>query len=128
MDRDIAIVCDDLATLFIFNKIGNLENMINEYLKEVDKWLFKWKMKGSYVSKLKQKNKGKFYRWSFGFRVSSDLKKLMDQRVFPISFKNNRDTDRYFLSSYERILKRQKIVLHLGFVDETPLIFLFLKK
>ena len=41
------LFADDLATFFIFNKEGNLENTINKYLNEVEKWLFKWKMKVS---------------------------------------------------------------------------------
>jgi hypothetical protein len=38
---------DDLASFFIYKKNGNIENMINKYLKEIENWLSKWKMKMS---------------------------------------------------------------------------------
>lgn len=31
--------------MFFFNKKGNIENQINKYLLEIEKWLSKWKMK-----------------------------------------------------------------------------------
>ncbi|RNA21962.1 hypothetical protein BpHYR1_003918 [Brachionus plicatilis] len=39
------LFADDLVTFYIFKKKGNLENKINKYSDELDKWLFKWKMK-----------------------------------------------------------------------------------
>jgi hypothetical protein len=41
------LYADDLASLFIFRKTGNLEKTINKYLIELEKWLIKWKMKMS---------------------------------------------------------------------------------
>ena len=51
--RDIAngsgslLYCDDLGTFFMYKKNGNIENIINKYLKEIEIWLSKWKMKMS---------------------------------------------------------------------------------
>lgn len=39
------LYADDLASFFIFKKRGNLEKTINKYLKEIEKWLVKWKFK-----------------------------------------------------------------------------------
>jgi hypothetical protein len=41
------LFADDLATFFYFNKIGNLNDIVNKYLKEIEKWLVKWKFKMS---------------------------------------------------------------------------------
>jgi hypothetical protein len=39
------LFADDLATMFFFKKKGNVEDQINKYLKEIERWLTKWKMK-----------------------------------------------------------------------------------
>ena len=39
------LFADDLATMFFFKKKGNIEGQINKYLKEIEQWLIKWKMK-----------------------------------------------------------------------------------
>jgi hypothetical protein len=39
------LYADDLVTCFIYNKKGGLENQINKYLKEMEGWPFKWRMK-----------------------------------------------------------------------------------
>ena len=41
------LFADDLTTFFIFKKTGHLNAQINKYLKEVEKWLIKLKMKMS---------------------------------------------------------------------------------
>ena len=41
------LYADDLVSFFIFKKTGNLQNQINKYLKEVEQWLCKWKMRMS---------------------------------------------------------------------------------
>jgi hypothetical protein len=41
------LYADDLASFFIYKKNGNIENIINKYLKEIENWLSKWKMKMS---------------------------------------------------------------------------------
>jgi len=41
------LYADDLATFFMYKKNGNIEKMINNYLKEIELWLSKWKMKMS---------------------------------------------------------------------------------
>ena len=39
------LFADDLITFFIFKSKRNLEHRINSYLKELEPWLTKWKMK-----------------------------------------------------------------------------------
>ena len=41
------LYADDLATMFIFNKRGQIEQTINKYLVSIEKWLIKWKLKMS---------------------------------------------------------------------------------
>jgi hypothetical protein len=41
------LFADDLATMFFFNKEGKVKIIINKYLKEIEKWLVKWKLKMS---------------------------------------------------------------------------------
>lgn len=39
------LFADDLVSFFIFKKYGNIPNTINNYLKKIEEWLIKWKMK-----------------------------------------------------------------------------------
>lgn len=39
------LFADDLVTFFMFNKTGGLEKTANKYLKDLENWLSKWKMK-----------------------------------------------------------------------------------
>ena len=39
------LFADDLITFFIYKKRGKIESEINKYLKELEPWLCKWKMK-----------------------------------------------------------------------------------
>lgn len=41
------LYADDLISFFIFNIKGNIEKIINNYLKEIERWLVKWKLKMS---------------------------------------------------------------------------------
>jgi hypothetical protein len=36
---------DDLFSMNIFKKIGNIENHINKYLRKIESWLVKWRLK-----------------------------------------------------------------------------------
>ena len=39
------LFADDLLTFFIFNRYGNIRSIIRTYLKKIEDWLAKWKMK-----------------------------------------------------------------------------------
>ena len=39
------LFADDLVTFFIFNKYGNIKDLINSYLKKIELWLSKWRLK-----------------------------------------------------------------------------------
>ncbi|RNA44102.1 RNA-directed DNA polymerase from mobile element jockey-like, partial [Brachionus plicatilis] len=86
---------DDLATFFIFKKIGNLEKMINKYLKEVEIWLFKWKMKISTENNLNNEEKVKFLgitldsKLTFG-PMADEMKERCNSRLNIIKYLSNR--------------------------------------
>ena len=39
------LFADDLCTYFIFDKFGNINDIINKYLRELETWLNKWRLK-----------------------------------------------------------------------------------
>jgi hypothetical protein len=41
------LFADDLATMFFYNKEGKVKHVIANYLKDIEKWLVKWKLKMS---------------------------------------------------------------------------------
>ncbi|CAF1075643.1 unnamed protein product, partial [Brachionus calyciflorus] len=43
--KEKLLFADDLCSYFIFDKIGNINDIINKYLRELETWLNKWRLK-----------------------------------------------------------------------------------